>query len=286
MATGDTQDNLPPLGTESNLASYAGDYVTDMLGKGAAEVAAGYEAYEDPLTAGESDLQTKAFEGLGGLTIPTEGMGAFTGSMADPASVSAYMNPYLQGVLNPQIKELRRQADISRLEDASRLTGAGAFGGSRQAVMESEGRRNLLDQIDKTLQEGYYTAYDQAREGMGFDRTTQDKDRAYGLSALAQQLDAGGIEREIDAEGIKADLDQFKEERDFPYKAIQYLQSLLQGLPLETKSYTFAEPTFLEGLAGDTGDVMNLYNLLFGDDGLFELPTGTGDTNTTGDASG
>tara|TARA_R100000482_G_C5115617_1_gene142886 strand:- start:398 stop:1249 length:852 start_codon:yes stop_codon:yes gene_type:complete len=282
MATGDTQDDLPQVGTESSLASYAGDYVTDILGKGAAEVDAGYEAYEGPLTAGESDLQTKAFEGLGGLTIPTEGMSAFTGSMADPASVSAYMNPYLQGVLDPQIKELRRQADISRLADASRLTGAGAFGGSRQAIMESEGRRNLLDQIDKTLQEGYYTAYDKAREGMEFDRTTQDKDRAYGLSTLAQQLEAGKTEREIDAEGIKADLKQFEEERDFPYKAIQYLQSLLQGLPLETKSYTFAEPTFLEGLAGDTGDVMTLYDLLFGDEGLFPA----GDTTKPKDSAG
>ena len=203
MATGDTQDDLQPLGTESALASYAGDYVTDILGKGAAAVDEGYQAYTGPLTAGESDLQTKAFEGLGGLTIPTEGMSAFTGSMADPASVNMYMNPYLQNVLDPQLEELRRQADISRVADASRLTQAGAFGGSRQAVMESEGRRNLLDQLNKTLGEGYYTAYDQAREGMEFDRTTQDKDRTYGLTTLAQQLEAGGTEREIDAECIQ-----------------------------------------------------------------------------------
>ena len=265
MATGDTQDDLQPLGTESALASYAGDYVTDILGKGKAAVDAGYQAYEGPLTAGESDLQTQAFGGLAGLTIPTEGMTSFTGSMADPASVNMYMNPYLQNVLDPQLKELRRQADISRLADASRLTEAGAFGGSRQAIMEAEGRRNLLDQIDRTLGEGYYTAYDKAREGMEFDRTTQDKDRAYGLSALAQQVEAGETQRAIDAEGIEADKLQFEEERDFPYKAVQYMQSLLQGLPLETQKRIVAEPTFIEAIMGDAGDSMEFFDLLFGE---------------------
>ena len=269
MATTDTQNQLPQIGTESTLASYAGDYVTDILGQGAALADEGYQAYTGPLAAGESDLQTQAFGGLGGLTIPTEGMSAFTGSMADPASVASYMNPYLQNVLDPQLEELRRQADISRVQDASRLTEAGAYGGGRQAVMEAEGRRNLLDQTRRALGEGYYKAFDEARTGMGFDRDTQEQDRKYGLAALGAQLEGGDTQRGITAEGVAADKTQFEEERDFPYKAVQYMTSLLQGLPLETKSYTFQQPTFLESLRTDTADTMNIYDLLFGDDGLF-----------------
>ena len=214
------------------------------------------------MTAGESDLQTQQFEGLAGLTIPTEGMTSFTGSMADPTSVNMYMNPYLQNVLDPQLKELRRQADISRLADASRLTQAGAFGGSRQAVMESEGRRNLLDQMDKTLGEGYYKAFGEAREGMKFDRDTQEGDRQYGLAALDRMGTAGATQRDIDAEGIEADKLQFEEERDFVYKMPVYLQSLLQELPLSATDVSFATPSALSSGAASFSDILALLQSL------------------------
>ena len=136
-------------GVGSSLSEYVGEYGTDMLGEGWAASDLPYEAYTGPLTAGESDLQTKAFEGLAGLTIPTEGMTSFTGSMADPSSVAGYMNPYLQNVLNPQIANLKREADIARVADASRLTKAGSYGGSRQAVLDALTNENLLRQLDK-----------------------------------------------------------------------------------------------------------------------------------------
>ena len=58
-------------GIESSLTQYAGPYVTEMLGKGKALADMPYEAYEGPLTAGPSEIQTKAFEGIGSLNIPT-----------------------------------------------------------------------------------------------------------------------------------------------------------------------------------------------------------------------
>ena len=266
MATDPLVDENTNLGSQTGVASslspYIGPYATEMLGQGLAAAALPYEAYTGPLTAGESDLQTQQFEGLAGLTIPTEGMTSFTGSMADPTSVNMYMNPYLQNVLDPQLKELRRQADISRLADASRLTQAGAFGGSRQAVMESEGRRNLLDQMDKTLGEGYYKAFGEAREGMKFDRDTQEGDRQYGLAALDRMGTAGATQRDIDAEGIEADKLQFEEERDFVYKMPVYLQSLLQELPLSATDVSFATPSALSSGAASFSDILALLQSL------------------------
>ena len=55
---------------ESSLSSWAGPYVTDMLGKGAALSELPYQAYQGPLTAGSSALQTQAFQGLGALQLP------------------------------------------------------------------------------------------------------------------------------------------------------------------------------------------------------------------------
>ena len=84
----------------------------------------------------------------------------------------------------------------------------------------------------------------------------------YGLQALGAQLDAGAEQRGITSEGIGADYTQFKEQRDFPYKQVQYMQSLLQGLPLETQSYSYYQPSGLEALAGAFSGGQDIYSLL------------------------
>ena len=227
VASGDTPINNK-IGTESSLSNYVGPYVTEMLGKGQALGNMGYEAYGGPLTAGESDLQTNAFSGVAGLAVPTDQMGAFTPKSFNAAGVADnYMNPYLMNALNPSIDAARRQAEIQRVADAGRLTKAGAFGGSRQGVMEAEGNRGLLDRIASITGTGYANAYDKAMQQFnteqGREMEAQDLTNQYGLGALIKQLEFGSEQRGIESEGIAADKAQFEEERDFPYKQVQYL---------------------------------------------------------------
>ena len=85
--------------------------------------------------------------------------GQFSTGLGPLGSVQDYMNPYMQNVTNVQAAEARRQSDISRLADASRLTQAGAYGGSRQAIMEAEARRNLGTQIGAIQATGLQNAY-------------------------------------------------------------------------------------------------------------------------------
>ena len=62
---------LPTGSTNTQgLAPWAGDYITNYLGKAQALAEKGYEKFPDALTAGPSDLQNKAFQGLGSLTVP------------------------------------------------------------------------------------------------------------------------------------------------------------------------------------------------------------------------
>jgi len=252
------------LSTESALSNWAGPYVTDMLGKGQALSETPYQAYMGPLTAGASDLQNQAFQGIAGLAMPST-MGGYTPqSFTAPGTAQQYMNPYLQQSLDPQLAEIRRQADITRLGDAGRLTKAGAYGGSRQAVMESEGNRNLATQLARTTGEGYNTAYDKAanqfntEQGLGLN--AQNLTNQYGLSALGKTAELGATQRGIESEGIAADMAQFNQERDFPYKQVQYQQSLLQGMPLATQSYTYQQPSTLSNVAGTAGGLGGLYN--------------------------
>ena len=64
-------------GKESSLSTWAGPYVTEMLGRGQALASQPWQAYTGPLTAGESAPEAAAFQGIGSLNVPTEQMGTF-----------------------------------------------------------------------------------------------------------------------------------------------------------------------------------------------------------------
>jgi len=275
-------------GTESSLSTWAGDYVTDMLGKGWGLSDAPYEAYEGPLTAGESDLQTQAFQGVAGLTLPTDKMGGFTPGTFDATTAQQYMNPYLQAALDPQIAEAKRQAQIQQLQNAAMLTKAGAYGGTRQAVMDAESQRNLLSNLANITGQGYSQAYDRAAQQFNTEQQAAQAAQAltnqFGLAGLQALADLGGVQRGIEAEGVEADYAQFEEERDFPYKQVQYMQSLLQGLPLAAQNYSYEQPNALAelmGIASGSGDIFDFLTDLYGqftDDGGTDTGTGTGTT--------
>ena len=258
-----------PASTTESLSGWAAPYVTGMLGKGEALANQPYQAYGGPLTAGQSGLQTQAFQGLAGLTVPTAQMGGFTPtSFTSGTTAQDYMSPFMNAALEPQMAEAQRQAEIQRVQNASRLGKAGAFGGSRQAIMESEGQRNLLRNLADIYGTGMQTAYTQ---GMGQFNTEQDRAQqaqqltnAYGLSALGAQQVAGGQQRDIEQQGIAADYAQFKEERDFPYKQVQYQQSLLQGLPISATEREYIEPSEFAKMMGYVGTATEAADAVYG----------------------
>jgi len=351
-------------GQEQTIASYAAPYVTEMLGKTQALTNQPYQTYQGPLTAGASPLQQQAFQGVGSLA-PSQGLGTaqgiaggvataagglgygpsqFQNQFAAPGAYDAgkfeggifgtqqaqqYMNPYLQQALNPALDEARRQAEMSRVQQAGRLTRAGAFGGGRQAIMESELNRNMMQAQNKMLGEGYATAYDKAMAqynqdmaramqaqqmgeqsrqfgaGQGMQAAqlaaqygTEAQRQAeqsrqygaqYGLQGLAQQLQAaqalgslgtaygaeqranlaqqiaaGAQQRDIEQQGIAADLAEFEKQRQFPYQQLQFQQAMMQNLPISAANYTYMEDSpFAQTLKG-AGGLMGLYERLFG----------------------
>ena len=271
-STGTAGSALPAGGGTSTagLADWAAPYITNYLGQAQALGNAPYQTYQGPLTAGESGLQTQAFQGIGGLTVPNQGQyTSVGGSFTDKGVAGNYMNPYLQQALDPQMKELQRQADIQRVADAGRLTGAGAFGGSRQAIMESEGRRNLLDKQSNILGQGYASAYDKAMAQFNADQQRKVQEAQFGadfgLKGLAaeqgilkDQLGAGAVQRGITSEGIAADLGEFNAQREFPYKQVQFQRDMITGLPTGSVTNTPAQLSGIAQLIGATGGIDKL----------------------------
>jgi hypothetical protein len=293
----------PGTSSQSTLSEYAGPYVTEMLGKAQAISEQPYSVYQGPMTAGESGLQNKVFQGLGNLSFPSQlgqtfsstsayqppamtpgayspgaigtgagapmsggiaglgGMGGTAGSTASGTTppplgmASQYMNPYLQSVLQPQLEELRRQSQINLQPGLAKMTQAGGYGGGRQAIMESEANRNLLQEQNKTIGQGYASAYDKA---MGQFNTEQGQAKT--LADIMGQ--AGGQQRGIEQEGITADYNEFLAQRDYPQKMLQFQQSMLQGLPISTVSTSPASQTGLGALQSTVGTLGSTYDLL------------------------
>jgi hypothetical protein len=200
-----TAANAGVTGTESALSSWAGPYVTDMLGKGQALAEAPYQEYGGPLTAGASPLQTQAFGTAANLSVPgsigtaaqtagdiaskAQGMSytpttftnqfqaptayqntAFTSGTFGADQAKQYMNPYLQQSLDPQLAEARRQAEITEQGNKAAMTKAGAFGGGRQAILTAEGQRNLGTKLADITGQGYNTAYQNAMSQFNQDQ--------------------------------------------------------------------------------------------------------------------
>ena len=118
---------------------------------------------------------------------------------------------------------------------------------------------------------GYADAYAQALGQFNTEQdrgmTSQDKINQYGMTGIGALADMGAVQRGIESEGITADRLQFEEERDFPYKQVQYMQSLLQGLPLASQSVNYEEPGFLQQLSTGASDVEGFLTALFGGGG-------------------
>jgi hypothetical protein len=273
----------------STLSDWSGGYVTDMLGKAQALSNTPYQTYQGPMTAGESSLQNKMFQGLGGLSFPNQlgqsfssgsayqlpnmsatqpaGMGGAStvggngatgggttggGAPNNLGIASQYMNPYLQSVLQPQLEELRRQSQINMQPNLAKLTQAGGLGGGRQAIMESEANRNLLQQQNQAIGTGYSNAFDKA---MGQFNTEQGQ-----AKTLADLMGtAGAQQRGIEQEGITADYNEFLTQRDYPQKQVQFLQSMLQGLPISTVSNI---PQAQTGSQQAVGGMTTIYQML------------------------
>lgn len=275
---------------ESNISEWAGPYVTDMLGKAQALSELPYQPYTGALTAGPSTLQTQAFQGLGSLTVPSalttagqqaqQTFGATQQYMPTVGTIQSYMNPYLEAVLAPQKRAAEEASAKQRMETAGRLSQAGAYGGSRQAIMEAEGQRNLQQLLSDITGKGYASAYDAARAQRQADidaglrglaaqtAATQaltsagTQEQAAGLQNIAQQLAAGATQRDIEQQGLTADYNQYLRELQYPQQQLEFQRQMIAGLPVASASFYQPAPSAFQSAAGGAGTALELLKIL------------------------
>ena len=81
----------------------------------------------------------------------------------DPARAQAFMDPYQQNVTQEALKEIDRQAAMASNQLAGKAVQAGAFGGSRFGLQQSELARNAQDLRSRSIFEDLSRNYQQAQ---------------------------------------------------------------------------------------------------------------------------
>jgi hypothetical protein len=129
--------------------------------------------------------------GLG--DIPQAGTSMVLAGQLANTNLSPYMNPYENQVVNQSLQDIDRARMMQANQLDAQATSAGAFGGSRQALMQSELGRNALDQSARTAgglrQAGFENAQQMGLADIGNSMQAQLANQQAGLTS--SQFNAG-----------------------------------------------------------------------------------------------
>ena len=241
---------------QSEFPSELKPFISDIFGKAQAiqeqREEEGFQAFEGPLQAQFDPAQTRAFEQIEqipGATQPlfeeaTTLAREATRSPTDPAEVQAFMNPFLRNVTDIQKREAQRIADVEEQQLAAQAAQAGAYGGSRAAILEAERQRNLAQQLDDIEARGLAASYQDAQQRLANQRAREAAGAtqlaSLGSAIPAQQLkelgalSGVGAARQTQAQrGIDLARQEFEAEEAFPLRTLQEFSSILRGFPIE-----------------------------------------------------
>ena len=192
-----------------------------------------------------------------GAIAAEQGFGAgeqFARQATDPYATQAYMSPYMQNVVDYQKSQALRDFNIGSQLRKSQAVGAGAFGGSRQAIVESEAERALGSQLQGIAAQGSQKAFEDAQrqQQFGANLGIQGLQAGYGGLGLGMQGAGVGLQGLGTAlqgqQGRLAGLSSYQ----------QGLQGAQQGLGTALSSGNLGLAGSQQALAGQQGALSSL----------------------------
>jgi hypothetical protein len=302
--------------------------VTETAGRALAEASRPYTRYMGERIAGFDPFQLTAQQAVANLG-PAQQLGPAsqfataaglkagdvqytpqqfgTASFTTPGLASLYMSPYSQNVIDIQQREAQRQADIANQQLKAQAVSRGAYGGSRQAIMEAEAARNLAQQKGDIQQRGQQAAFEQAQNLYGTEagRALQaqqalEQSRQYGAGLTmqglqtqlqaAQQLGGLGAEQMKQQQGLinalqgvgqqrqalqqqmlTREYEDFLAQKQYPYQQIAFMTEMLKGMPQQTTQSIYQAPPSLTAQLAGLGTAAYGASKFFAGGGLADL---------------
>jgi len=208
----------------------------------------GIGAYQPYLQAAGAG-QTAAMGAMGA------GVGALGGMQFDPSGVTPWMNQYQGDVTQEALKEIDRQAAMAQNQLGGQAVQAGAFGGSRFGIQQSELARGAQDLKSKRIFEDMSRNYQQAvgamqaanqqqmQQGQAFGQLGQatsgisgamaglgGQAQAMGQSDVNQLMGIGGLQQNLAQAGMTAGYQNQLNQQMAPYNQLGWGANILQTL--------------------------------------------------------
>jgi len=279
----------------TNIPDYAQPYVSNMLNAAQAQIynpsMTGFNPYTpystDPsnYVAGPSPMQQQSYSTAANMQVPGQyglasagtlgtsmGLGALGNQMGqagnqyanqatNPYATQAYMDPYLQASLAPQLQLANQQYGIAGQQEQSNAAQQGAFGGSREALMNSLNQQNQMLAQNQIIGQGYNTAFNNAQQAQQFGANLGLQGQQSQAQSLASQLAAynqlaglggqqlaaqQGIANQQNTFGqqqqtqqqniINQAVQNYATAQQYPFMQMGLLNSMLRGLPMQQSS--------------------------------------------------
>ena len=205
--------------------------------------------------------QARAYEPDLGMA---RGLTSLSVSPITQGDITQYMNPYQTQVTQNVLDEMRRRSDIQGQQTSDAAVRAGAFGGARHGVQESERMRNLREQQSRTAAEMRQQNYQQALaaaqaqkaqqlSGAGACGNIGGQQMHLGQQGIQGLTQAGGMGQQQLQKGMDIAYQDFLKQQQFPYTQAATLGNLLSGVPAAQMVTAYSQqpgPSMAQQIAG------------------------------------
>jgi len=216
-----------------------------------------YQAYSGPMSASfgpEFGQASSYLSGQLGQTNPyttqgAQGISSAMGAIDPNMSISDYMNPYTQGVLDPTLRNLNQAWGDARQQTAANATMAGAYGGTGQGVENALNNKNYGNAVSDATNQAYSQAFQNAQAsrsqnlgllgqlgsslaGVGQNQFTQGTTLASMLAGM------GSTQQQAGQQGIQNAISQNQTNQTMPLNQYGMLAQILSGVPQNSTTQT------------------------------------------------
>jgi hypothetical protein len=254
----------PTMTSQVTIPEYAQPYMEKLLGKAEALTESPYQTYDQQRIAGTTLQQEAARQEAAGLGTPGQfgvgtgmigagGIGALGAGQqymqmaTDPTRTQAFMSPYMQAVTDIQKQSATREAQIAQNQANLASARQGTYGGARQALMQGERERGLLDRLNQIQAQGSQSAFEAARQAQqfgselglrGFGQAAQAgqamgqlgaAEQAANLERLKAQEAFGAMTQQQQQQALDMAYQDFLTQQQYPYKQLGFMSDLLRG---------------------------------------------------------
>jgi hypothetical protein len=245
--------------TANEIPNYLTDASQDLIARGQALTSRPYEAYTGARVAEFSPDMQSAFGRMRNQQIAPQigeatGLASLAGQRAMDYSqfqqgVQQYMNPYMQGVVDINLREAQENADRQSAILSSQAGMQNAFGGSgaalRQRALTRDTARQLSDIQAQGLDRAYQSAVGQYNQGIAGGLQAAGALGGLGQQQFGQEMDvtkglgaSGDVQRQREQALLDVGYGDYLTAQKYPYEQLAFQQGLVSGVPYSTTQRT------------------------------------------------